>query len=216
MLSGFAWNPLGAAWLEAPGVVQLAELAGAQGISGVMVLAGGALWLTFDPGRVNRERLTGLAIAGLVMIGGLIGRGFEQEVYFPDNPQLIIVQPNIGQDEKYDSGANARHLATYLQMTRNALAGDDSVEVRGGAAAPAGEIDPVTGLRRPARPRLRWRRPWSRTIRSPTGWRAPGRWAMSGPIWSSGPSPPSSACPRKTRACARGWRRCWGQTTCCC
>lgn len=149
VLSGFAWNPLGAAWLEAPGVVQLAELAGAQGISGVMVLAGGALWLTLDPGRVNRERLTGLAIAGLVVVGGVIGRGFEQEVYFPDNPQLIIVQPNIGQDEKYDSGANARHLATYLQMTRNALAGDDSAEVRGGAAAAPGEIDPVTGLRRP-------------------------------------------------------------------
>lgn len=148
VLTGFAWNPLGAAWLPMP-VVQLAEIFGAQGLSGVMVLAGGALWLMLAPGRVNRERMTGAALAGLVVLGGVAGAALEQDVYFPDNPQLVIVQPDIGQDEKYDPGANARHLEVYLTLTRGALAGAQDV-VRGRSnGVEGGEIDPVTGPRRP-------------------------------------------------------------------
>lgn len=149
LLTGFAWNPLGAAWLPAPGVVQLAQFFGAQGLSGVMVLAGGALWLMFAGHRSNRERLVGAGLAGLVVLGGGAGATLEQDVYLPENPELVIVQPDIGQDVKYDPGANARHLETYLALTRAALGETvvEGVQARGGVLA--GEVDPVTGLRRP-------------------------------------------------------------------
>jgi len=58
---------------------------------------------------------------------GLAGYGTTrmQETYYPDNPTLVIVQPNIGQDEKYSEGANARHLQAYLNLTRQALTKTD-------------------------------------------------------------------------------------------
>lgn len=150
VLTGFAWNPLGAAWLEAPGVVQLAQFLGAQGISAVMILAGGALWLMLAGHRSNRERLIGGGLAGLVVLGGFGGSALVQNVYLPDNPELVIVQPDIGQDVKYDPGANARHLEAYLALTRSALGGSGAEEVQSRGEVLAGEIDPVTGLRRPA------------------------------------------------------------------
>ncbi len=126
LLSGFSWNPLGAAWLAAPGVPQLARLFGAQGLSGLMVLAGGAIWLMLGPQRTLTQRGVGAAIVGAAALGGLLGRTFIQDVYFPDNPTLVIVQPDIGQGEKYDEGANERHLERYLAITRQAVA-DSSI-----------------------------------------------------------------------------------------
>jgi apolipoprotein N-acyltransferase len=103
-------------------VAQLAKLFGAQGLSGLMVLAGGALWLMLGPRRTVAQRSVGLGIVVATVLGGLLGRSFIQDTYFPDNPTLVIVQPNIGQDEKYDEGANARHLDRYLALTRQAVA----------------------------------------------------------------------------------------------
>ncbi|GGI71556.1 apolipoprotein N-acyltransferase [Polymorphobacter multimanifer] len=122
LFSGFSWNPLGVAWLASPGIAQLARDIGAQGLSGLMVIAGGGLWLLLGPQRTLTQRGVGVAIAAFMLLSGLIGRTYIQNVYFPDNPTLVIVQPNIGQDEKYDEGANARHLERYLAITREAVA----------------------------------------------------------------------------------------------
>jgi apolipoprotein N-acyltransferase len=43
VLTGFAWNPLGAAWLALPGLRQLAQYGGALSLSAIMVLAGGGI-----------------------------------------------------------------------------------------------------------------------------------------------------------------------------
>ncbi len=45
VLSGFAWNPLGAAWLPAGGMALAAAWIGALGLSGLMVIAGGLVAL---------------------------------------------------------------------------------------------------------------------------------------------------------------------------
>jgi apolipoprotein N-acyltransferase len=122
VLSGFAWNPLGAIWLEAPGVAQLAEFFGTLGLSGLVVLAGGGLWLIVKPGAELVDRGVGVLLGLLVVLGGVIGDGRNIETYFGDNPTLIVVQPNIGQDVKYEPGAEADHLQTYLGLTATALA----------------------------------------------------------------------------------------------
>lgn len=149
LLSGFSWNPLGIAWLEAPGVAQLAQYAGAQGLTGLMLLAAGGLWLLAGPAASLGARAAGggllLAVAGLAVFGS----SRIQDIYFPDNPMLVIVQPNIGQDEKYEEGANARHLQAYLQLTRNALSETNSRSRLGPAgsdAQPFTGVDPLADL----------------------------------------------------------------------
>ena len=149
LLSGFSWNPLGAAWLEAPGMAQMAQFVGAQGLSGLMLLAGGGLWLLLRPSASLPGRATGgLLIMGLIGFS-VFGAFRIQELYFPDNPNLIIVQPNIGQDEKYVEGANDRHLDAYLALTRTALA-DTSLGTSLGSNVAADQpftgVDPVGNI----------------------------------------------------------------------
>ncbi len=135
VLSGFAWNPLGAVWLGAPGVGQLAEFCGALGLSGLVVLAGGGLWLIVRPGADLVDRGFGVLLGLLVVLGGVIGEGRNRETYFGDNPTLIVVQPNIGQDVKYEPGAEEAHLQTYLGLTATALTNLGSTGEIGAAAA---------------------------------------------------------------------------------
>ncbi len=158
LLSGFAWNPLGAVWMEAPGIVQMAQFGGAQGLSGLMVLAGGALWFMAAPGHAAKLRRQGVALVGVLVLCGAAGASLEQEVYYPDNPLLVIVQPNIGQDVKYEPGANGRHLETYLAMTAAALNGGEAGEARtvaagtgeaGATAAEAAGMRATDGAGRP-------------------------------------------------------------------
>ncbi len=122
VLSGFAWNPLGAAWFSAPGIVQLASIGGALSLSGLMMLAAGGLWLIVRPGSVLAVRLAGAGIAGVVVVAGFIGTGFEKSFYYPDASAVLVVQPDIGQDVKYDPAQEDAHLETYLELTRTALA----------------------------------------------------------------------------------------------
>ena len=122
VLSGFAWNPLGSAWLSAPGIAQLAAEGGALALSGLMLLAAGGLWLIVRPGNTNARRLAGGGLGLGVMIAAATGIGQEKSFYYPDATSLFIVQPNIGQDVKYDPASEDAHLETYLELTRTALA----------------------------------------------------------------------------------------------
>lgn len=118
VLSGFAWNPLGAAWIDVPGIRALAQYGGALALSGITVLLGGALWLL-----VRREtRRAGGAIAAAVLAAGLVGLATTRGPVGPEGPTVYLVQPDIGQGEKYSEGLAERHLQIYLDLTRSALA----------------------------------------------------------------------------------------------
>jgi apolipoprotein N-acyltransferase len=122
VLSGFAWNPLGSAWLSAPGIAQLAAQGGGLALSGVMLLASGGLWLIVRPKNAMARRLAGGGMMIGVAIAAGVGSGQERSFYYPDATSLFIVQPNIGQDVKYDPAREDAHLETYLELTRTALA----------------------------------------------------------------------------------------------
>ncbi len=122
VLTGFSWNPLGAAWLAAPGIAQFAALGGALSLSGLVVVAGGGLWLMVRPGSAPVERLVGTGLGLAVAIAGVIGSGMASGYYSADSPLVFLVQPNIGQEEKYSEGAEEAHLRTYLELTASALA----------------------------------------------------------------------------------------------
>jgi apolipoprotein N-acyltransferase len=117
VLTGFAWNPLGAAWLALPGVPQLASLAGAVSLSGLLVLAGGGIWLLTQRG----ARAAGAVLVLGVVLAGAAGTQLARGGVRADAPEVFLVQPNIGQDQRYVPGSEMRHLETYVGMTMAAL-----------------------------------------------------------------------------------------------
>lgn len=119
LLTGFAWNPLGAIWLETP-MAQLASVVGGTGLSLLVLAAATALlWLVRGP--APWQRLAGGGLAAGTAVLALVGNGMTDESDFIGAP-LVVVQPAIGQGERYDAAAAERHRVTYLAMTRAALA----------------------------------------------------------------------------------------------
>lgn len=146
VLSGFAWNPLGAAALSMNGLGQLASYIGALGLSGLVVLAGGSLWAIADPTRGLRgslgQRSISALLGGGIAVTASLAAGLNTDTYYPQNPALVIIQPNIGQDIKYAPGADEAHLRTYLEMTNSALNGSNEARSDGSDSGP---LDPVLG-----------------------------------------------------------------------
>ena len=121
LLSGFAWNPLGAAWLAAGSVAQGAAWVGALGLSGLMVVAGGAVLLF---GRATQRRSLPafwatiaalLIVVALAQVTGLIAPPPAPLT----GPLVHLIQPNLGQERKYDDPVV--HIDTYLALSRTAL-----------------------------------------------------------------------------------------------
>ena len=119
LLSGFAWNPLGEAWLPIPGLPQAAAYIGALGLSGLMVLAGGALALS--AARPTRWFAGGLAAALVLLAAGLAVATPSPRVA-ANAPVVQLIQPNIGQSDKWDPAVEDEHLARYLRLSRTAVA----------------------------------------------------------------------------------------------
>jgi apolipoprotein N-acyltransferase len=121
LLSGFAWNPLGAAWLTAGSVAQLAASVGALGLSGLMVLAGGAVVVI---GMALQRRTTPMWWPYLLAVFVVASvADFSRMVSPPraplTGPLVHLIQPNIGQEAKYDNPQ--AHVDGYLALSRAAL-----------------------------------------------------------------------------------------------
>jgi apolipoprotein N-acyltransferase len=111
LFTGFAWNPIGIALLETP-VARLSTLIGTYGLSGVLVLLSGALLLLFER-RLKAVLALILPIAAaaiLLMVQPTPAPG-------PNAPSLRIVQPNIGQDEKWKDGFSDINLARLQRLS---------------------------------------------------------------------------------------------------
>jgi apolipoprotein N-acyltransferase len=114
VFGGFAWNPLAVIWLGVPLLAQGAKWVGSYGMSGLVVLAAGALWL----GLRVQWRLTAGVAAGLMLLASLI----LSEAAAPVAPTtggipVHIVQPNISEDEKHDPDEAETNLRRYLALS---------------------------------------------------------------------------------------------------
>jgi apolipoprotein N-acyltransferase len=110
MFTGFAWNPLGVVWVDAAGVAGLARFIGTYGLSGVALLAAGALLLLWE-----KKWKAGAALAAPILLAAFLlfpGRPGEPD---GSRPEVRIVQPNIDQQEKWQEG--------YDQLAKARLAG---------------------------------------------------------------------------------------------
>jgi apolipoprotein N-acyltransferase len=109
MFTGFAWNPVGVSLIDTPWL-RTAPYVGTHGLSLMVVLLGGALWLA-----ARQEWRAGLALAVPVAAIALLPRPPVASRFADRSSDRIrIVQPNIGQDVKWENGFDdvaARRLA---------------------------------------------------------------------------------------------------------
>jgi apolipoprotein N-acyltransferase len=100
VFTGFAWNPLGVAALAMGGG---ATIIGTYGLSGLMLLAAGAAYVSANGLRVNALLMA--ILPGFALLATFV------EVPEPDQnptlPLLRVVQPNIGQQDKYEPAYDA-------------------------------------------------------------------------------------------------------------
>ena len=107
IFTGFAWNPVGVALVDS-GLIEISAMIGTYGLSMLAVLTGGAVWLAW------RQRLFPAVIIPLVVVLLWALPGAE----VPDGSTTVrpirVVQPNIGQQDKWRPGFSdiaARRLA---------------------------------------------------------------------------------------------------------
>ena len=114
LFTGFAWNPSGVALLPSA-LSWLAPWLGTYGLSGIAVLLGGMLMLP-QRGEGTRAVAVMASVALLVLIAWM-ARGAAPA---GEGPIMRIVQPNIGQEQKWSPEFAARNMARLGQLSRAA------------------------------------------------------------------------------------------------
>jgi apolipoprotein N-acyltransferase len=115
MFTGFAWNPIGVALIATP-ISNAARLVGTYGLSGLAALLAGTallLWL-------KRWRSAGAAAAGVfaLALAGFLAGGPAPG---PAGIALRIVQPNIGQQDKWREGFQRQNMARLRRLSTSAV-----------------------------------------------------------------------------------------------
>src|SRR3954454_9845052 len=107
MFTGFPWNPAAAAMAPTP-LITITALIGTYGLSGLVVLLGGAIWLEY----YKKWLPLVVILAATALLWMLPSSAVPADPLAVMN--LRIVQPNIGQQDKWRSGfaeEAARRLA---------------------------------------------------------------------------------------------------------
>jgi apolipoprotein N-acyltransferase len=112
LFTGFAWNPLGVSLLPTP-VSQLAAWLGTYGLSGIAALVAGALLLA-----ASRRWRDAAAVAGTVAVATGIALLAAPAAPPPTATVLRIIQPNIGQQDKWREDFIEENEARLAGMSR--------------------------------------------------------------------------------------------------
>ncbi|HST37062.1 MAG TPA: apolipoprotein N-acyltransferase [Allosphingosinicella sp.] len=110
LFTGFAWNPVGVALLPTS-ASWLAAWIGTYGLSGIAVLTGGMLLLALSQRRAAALLALGLgasAAAAWALHPAPVGG---------EGPQLRIVQPNIGQQDKWRPEYRRENLRRFASLS---------------------------------------------------------------------------------------------------
>jgi len=111
MFTGFAWNPVGVTLLDTFWRGSAAGI-GTYGLSALVVLLGGALWLV-----VSGNRRNALLLAILVLAVGASGWLRAPLPQVAAAKKLRIVQPNIGQEDKWREGLEEEAFQRLSQLS---------------------------------------------------------------------------------------------------
>jgi apolipoprotein N-acyltransferase len=116
LFTGFAWNPLGVVTLPILGTARLATLVGTFGLSGIVALAAGGGLLAL---RRRRLPATALLLSGPVAAGLLVQlpAHLAPVAASAPGPLMRIVQPNIGQEQKWQPGFERDNYSRLIRLT---------------------------------------------------------------------------------------------------
>jgi apolipoprotein N-acyltransferase len=114
MFTGYAWNPIGVIWLPVPGIAHLAAWIGTYALSGLTVVAAGALLLA---GHRRWQLPAGVAVAGLTLAIGWPMLHAADPAPAPGAPRVRVVQPNIGQEHVAEDGYAAAVFDRLLRLS---------------------------------------------------------------------------------------------------
>jgi len=118
IFTGFAWDPLGMIWLGT-GVDQGARVIGTYGLSALAILGGGALFAA-----LRRDwRNAAIVILPLAILAG-IGLARTAQPIPHSGVRIAVVQPNIGQVEKYDPSLEQENFAKLARLTGRSRPGE--------------------------------------------------------------------------------------------
>jgi apolipoprotein N-acyltransferase len=118
LFTGFAWNPLGVVLLDTP-LSWPAPWIGTYGLSGLVILLGGALFLAARAA----DRRQALLLGAVIVL--LSGGAWAAAQATPDRPAgrlARIVQPNIGQQNKWDPGFREENMRRQQRLTGTPVA----------------------------------------------------------------------------------------------
>jgi len=108
--TGFPWNPAAAALVPTP-LITISPLIGTYALSGLVVLLGGAVWL-----EMYKRWLPLVVILGITALLWLLPSSSV-----PPDPLTVlnarIVQPNIGQEDKWRPGFDEQAAQRLAQLT---------------------------------------------------------------------------------------------------
>ncbi len=134
MFTGFAWNPLAVAFVDAPVLGGTVRTVGTYGLSGIAILIAGLIALGFRPW-VNAVRAhipdgtwptyalgaPLMAMASALFVAWIIAMpGKSSEAVRLKGsvlPMLHVVQPNIGQQDKHNDSFDAVNFAKLETLT---------------------------------------------------------------------------------------------------
>ncbi|HLL31634.1 MAG TPA: apolipoprotein N-acyltransferase [Allosphingosinicella sp.] len=111
LFTGFAWNPLGVSLVETP-LAWSARLVGTYGLSGLAALLGGALLLV----ALRKWRSAAAAASGAALFA-VLGFAAGGPAGAPPGPALRIVQPNIGQQDKWREGFQDENMGRLERLS---------------------------------------------------------------------------------------------------
>jgi apolipoprotein N-acyltransferase len=119
LMYGFPWGNLGYSQYRQLAIIQIAELAGVDAVSFLLVAVNAALAGCFVLPR--RKKVIGVLLAA-ILFGGSLGFGVRRLAVPPPPPTatVAIVQPSITQVRKWDESYAAEVLGTFFALTRQA------------------------------------------------------------------------------------------------
>jgi apolipoprotein N-acyltransferase len=121
LFTGYPWDPLGLGWLSFGWVAQVTALTGTYAMSGLMMLAGGAVFLL----AYRNYRFAAVVTASLALLGLAAQFHAPDIARSPGSPPQLrvrIVQPNIGQDALALPDYSEMVLTRLLALSRGASA----------------------------------------------------------------------------------------------
>ncbi|MEW4467699.1 apolipoprotein N-acyltransferase [Parasphingorhabdus sp. JC815] len=121
VFSGFIWNPLGVLMLDTPFSSSMRSI-GTYGFSGIVVGIAGLTGVAIGGVMGAQWRIAGRSVVALAITGigavllGLLGSG-DALPKSGDQPNITVVQPNIGQQDKWQAGYEDQNFAKLAELT---------------------------------------------------------------------------------------------------